>query len=314
MKTKEPKKKDLWRKLAVISLVVWILSIIVFLVSSASFSASANANNGFYTPFQTLVFLLTIGSGVISFLTFCGILFLKFWVKSKLLISGVILGSVVLVVFLVVLLINNFTNQGLCKRRSPYDLQPEFQRGLSLLIQRYTNSSHIKEEDKKIYQNMENCVFIEYRNFRNSGEEQEAWFLPEESSNNKLVIQVDETYSQMDDLSIAFLLSHELTHAKQFLEKDNSDNISFEVEAFRNQLIFASQLNNEELNSLEQRLKSGSQNTQLQILNDLWNISSISINRCGVRNLVNIPKNQLDCFSSELDKNIRVMVIELGYK
>lgn len=295
---------------AVIAFVIWISSILLLIALSLLFLQSSNANGGIYTPMQNLLLILTIFTGGTSFLVFCATVCLRLLKKPKILV----IPTVIIVYILVQHLVNQFNSQGLCRRIKSYDLHPEFQRAISLLIQRYSNSPHIKEEDKSIYKNMQNCVYLEYRDFKGAREDQEAWFLPLESNNNKLVIQVDETYSQMDDLSIAFVLSHELTHAKQFLQKSTVDNINSEIEAYKNQLIFASQLNTEELISLEQRLSAGSQNTQIQILNELWKASSISIRSCGIKVLNNISKNDLNCFSSELDKNIRKLVIQAGYK
>lgn len=156
--------------------------------------------------------------------------------------------------------------KGVCDRNEMYPMPAEFQRALSLIIQRYTEK---KDPDVNLYSKMLNCVNIQFGDTLKDKAEGFFIFDVNNSSVDKLDIYVDASYTNYDDLTTAFLLSHELTHAKQFVnEKAYGKKLSCvnqEVEAFRQQLIFQSYLNSEEQRSLTTRAEQfNNKNPQLK--------------------------------------------------
>jgi|GEM_PF-4446425 len=63
-------KKIQINKGALLSFIIWVASIFAFVGEAALFGKYTQSNNGFYSQFQMVLFLLTIGVGIISFLAF----------------------------------------------------------------------------------------------------------------------------------------------------------------------------------------------------------------------------------------------------
>jgi SCP-like extracellular protein. len=63
-------KNTQFNKGVFLSFAIWVASILVFIGEAALFGKYAQSNNGFYSQFQMVLFLLTIGVGIISFLAF----------------------------------------------------------------------------------------------------------------------------------------------------------------------------------------------------------------------------------------------------
>lgn len=203
----------------------------------------------------------------------------------------------------------------ICSRSSPYEAEPEFERALSLLKQRYENSF---DTDKRIYIDMVNCIAIDYADLKNEGAEGVFYFDDSISSPEKLVIQVDSSYQSYDDLSTAFLLSHELVHAKQFIEllflDEQKNCVDQEAEAFLQQINFSFYLNPEESKSLVSRAeKISNENIQLQIFADLMNMSGDTIYECTngkafYTSGYNYSEKEFDCTQENLIQKLRNMV------
>jgi hypothetical protein len=161
--------------------------------------------------------------------------------------------------------------QQACTRTSPYPMPAEFERALSLIQERMQKSG-------KVDSNFHNCIDIQYANLHqlaSPNTEGEFLFDPNSSSVNDLKIYVDSSYASYDDLTTAFLLSHELTHAKQFVDEAVSNKsvscVEKEVGAFKNQFYFLAYLNNEEAQSLISRIEKGdSNNPQLEEMKNMW--------------------------------------------
>lgn len=156
----------------------------------------------------------------------------------------------------------------ICNRTAPYDMPPEFQRALSLIIQRYSKKP---DPNFETYKKMVNCVNIQYSDIHSTKETTEGYFVfdVEHSSPDQLNIYVDNTYSNYDDLTTAFLLSHELTHALQYVGEVVYDKklscVDKETQAFEQQLFFQSYLNEEESKSIVARAeKADNNNPQLR--------------------------------------------------
>lgn len=192
------------------------------------------------------------------------------------------------------------TESPTCIRDARHDKPPEFDRALSLIAQRL---QQVFGEKGKIEVYL-NCVDIEYSNFMS--EEGVFFFDRNISSPERLVIHVNSSYKVVDDLTTAILLTHELTHAGQYLDYlyDNKpqDCIDQEVEAFLWQFFFVRALNNEELMTIVTRaLLLPGFNNQIQIIyKDLLPIHTRAGNICS----------SLDsqCYVDELKNGIKTWV------
>lgn len=192
-----------------------------------------------------------------------------------------------------------------CTRTTPYVNAPEVDRALSLIYQRYPDNQDV------LYRAIRNCVKVQYRAFKEVGQTQEGEFDIKESNPNRLLIVIDEYYSQRDDLSIAFLLSHELTHARQYentvaLGQPMMGVIPAEVGAYRNQLIFWAFLNDSEKDMVEKQATLSSPEPQMRIWAKLLQIAKETSAVCS---------NTTDdnCYVPELNKRLELFVRDLGY-
>jgi len=201
---------------------------------------------------------------------------------------------------------DNATVEKFCIRNAPFPLAPEFDRVLSLILQRQQQKGNAYADKFKA---MRNCLDIQYADLHsNSGAEGVFYFDNEVSSPNRLVIEVDRNYSFTDDITTAYLLYHELTHARQYLEVMSNEMkwgcIDSEVDAYFQQLVLGSLLNEEESSSVISRLERGSQNAQLNQYETLLNMSSDSSDQCG-----GVKKMDTDCWLRKVKSQIRNMII-----
>lgn len=109
-----------------------------------------------------------------------------------------------------------------CQRKESYVLKPEFRRSLSLIFQRLDEATGKKVEIFRAVRSNLKCIDI---NYASSSEEMigaDGLFLfsKDFSGPNRLAILVDPSYKAQDDLMTSMLLSHELTHAEQFIMED----------------------------------------------------------------------------------------------
>lgn len=198
-----------------------------------------------------------------------------------------------------------------CTRSEMYDMPPEFKRVLSLILQRkkQRDSYYAPKLEKMI-----NCLNIQYADLKSSGSEGVFYFDKSVSSSNNLVIKVNNSYSFTDDLSTAYLLIHEVTHAKQFMETISGEKewrcVDSEVEAFYEQLIFGSDINREESKSVIARLETGSNNSQLKLYENLLNMSWDASLACRKDRESAITKEEKDCWQNNLTQQIKAMITE----
>lgn|GEM_PF-3088685 len=161
-------------------------------------------------------------------------------------------------------------NEG-CSRTNPYSIPPEFQRALSLMIQRLkspslftqqSTGSSINPEVMKLLSNhgnkidqIQNCLDIQYSKNDTDMEGANGYFLyTDNQSTDDLKIIVSPKYQATDDLLTSLLLLHEVTHAIQFVDGKITgkplDCVEKEVIAYQMSFSFFSLLNQEEINSL----------------------------------------------------------------
>lgn len=202
----------------------------------------------------------------------------------------------------------------LCIKDRATVASPEFERALSLLSQRYQESS---DSERDTYIEIIKCTNIEYASPSESGDEEGFFYFDDSiSSPNNLVIKVNPKYQYYDDLSTAFLLSHELVHAKQFVEllKYNKERscVDQETQAFLQQVNFSAYLNDEETRSLVTRAeKISNNNTQLQIYADLINMTGDSVYECTRGQYKNTySESDFNCVQERVIEKIRQMIIQ----
>jgi hypothetical protein len=145
-----------------------------------------------------------------------------------------------------------------CARNEPYKIPPEFTRAISLIIQR--NDPAGGGQDGLTaggkYGNWLNCIDIKYKDLSN--DKAEGIFVFDTSSSlEHMMIYVDDSYQIRDDLLTAILLSHELKHARQTIDEQvggvKRSCVDKEAIAYVFQIMFTSNLNDEEFDSLNYR-------------------------------------------------------------
>lgn len=146
-----------------------------------------------------------------------------------------------------------------CLRETPYANPPEFDRAVSLIIQRMGQSAEVGAADKaKDFKAFKNCLNIQYAptDAELSSAEGVFSYVPSQSP-EKLDILVSPRYKVKDDLITAILLSHEMEHVYRFLLDLNTGTTTpcfdNEADAFSFQIGIMKNLNKEELDSLKSR-------------------------------------------------------------
>lgn len=185
-----------------------------------------------------------------------------------------------------------------CIREKPYEKPPEFDRAISLFEQRY--SDKFGKADPSIF----NCLDIQYADLNNA--EGLFTFDPNKSSLDKLSIYVDNSYKIKDDLLTAFLLSHEINHASNYLTQLN-EGITYpcydqEIAAFQTQFAFLGTINQEEQDSLVGRMVTTdySNNNPLLLIKEFTDFSGRAKAICG--------SGPSDCFNKSINDQITNMV------
>lgn len=183
--------------------------------------------------------------------------------------------------------------QTICARTQPYNNPPEFTRALSLVIQRYSESNIASAKDiATLYKSFLNCIDIKYTD--SNQDNAEGYFIFDNNSDlSDLKIYVNSSYKDYDDILTAVLLSHELAHARQKIDKVTKDKtmscIDNEIDAFSSELAFVTYLNDEEWKSLYSRLSvDPNRNTAYS---GTWQIIQIYIDTANCNN-ANTCKNE----------------------
>jgi len=161
-----------------------------------------------------------------------------------------------------------------CIRKTPIEINPEFQRAISLIKQRISEGSLPgSEEFVEDIENFENCLNIRYATNQNELANVEGYFEFSQSLElNNLDIYVSPQYKQQDDLITSMLLVHEITHARNHVLKIlygiNKDCMENEAEAFSNQLLLSiHNFNPSEVQSLLSRMSLSNDPTLNRLVN-----------------------------------------------
>lgn len=148
-----------------------------------------------------------------------------------------------------------YDNNIYCDRAKPYPMEEEFNRAISLIVQRSQQSEY--DYYAKEIQKIRNCLDIQYADSEAEMAGAEGLFaFNQESTNDRLEIYVSPSYQVKDDILTAALLIHEIGHA--FMHASTlENNISCyenEANAFTSQYTFIGfMLNEEERTSLKER-------------------------------------------------------------
>lgn len=183
-----------------------------------------------------------------------------------------------------------------CTRNERLENEPRFDRALSLVYEKV----HEGEKDRSVWASynyfpaqLVNCIKVETKNV---GAEigAQGYFDPDNKD-----IKVDyfpiamdySTYNWADDLTTALLLVHEITHVQQYINRINynSTNPTYKIDqniscmndegaAFYAQLLFFSQLNDEEKKSINLRIQSDKElHPQLEMLQTLQKSLNVQV-------------------------------------
>lgn len=193
-----------------------------------------------------------------------------------------------------------------CDRKTPYPMQPEFQRALSIIVERVMQSeknsgTNISSDPKKTFYN---CLDIQYADL--SQQQAEGEFLFDvNSSPEDLRILVDNSYQEYDDYLTAILLSHEVTHAYQFLEQHFENKYlscyDKEITAFETERDLFADFNQEEQASLIAKVEyNPNKNSAYGGLNALFQINVEAASECGL--------SASTCYFNSIDRQITQMV------
>lgn len=206
----------------------------------------------------------SIGSGnIIRMLVLWGVFTaivatITFWKKRFRMTSVLLIGCwAIAIIFGGYLFIRDASSPE-CKRSTPYAMPKEFTRSLDLISQRMGIDERAGGTVFQSAFNYLNCLDIQY--LPSDSNETEGYFIKEEGSNlQDLKINVNPSYKNFDDLTLATLLSHELVHAGQHINevtlKTKLGCYESEAQAFVSQAMFMSQLNDEERRSIYARLR-----------------------------------------------------------
>ena len=166
------------------------------------------------------------------------------------------------------------TTENGCTRTTRLDNEARFDRALSLV---YENASKLKADlgdaSPLIFSpQIVNCIKVAESDVSDAlGAEGYFEFSYEDIKPNEFPIFVDNKYKNADELVNALLLTHEITHVQQYINelqgKGNLSCIDKEVEAFYSQLLFTTELNDEENKSIDFRIDNDRDlHPQLQII------------------------------------------------
>lgn len=143
-----------------------------------------------------------------------------------------------------------------CLRGTPHTLEPEINRALDLISQRLDIENNPGSYYGRAF-DYRNCLDIQYSE-EASEMDLEGGFMTA-SPTDALKIILHPQYKTYDDLSIATILIHELTHVGQEIyQRENKEKLECfgqEADAFTAQSIFLNQLHDEERRSIFARLR-----------------------------------------------------------
>lgn len=215
-----------------------------------------------------------------------------------------------------------------CSRKLRLDNQPQYDRALSLIQQRLiTNKKRFKYNNRAIFtyfpSDLVNCIKI-IEEAPNDKNDFEGYFKFNGSKikENYYPIVVNSKYVESDDVLIALLLSHEMTHVQQYINSVNNKKafscIDNEVDAFlASRQFYISGLNNEEMSVVSLRINETIDNdridprsfdNQLIMLNVIQNLYSSPQSKCKK---VNVSSDEWNESINCIDKEVPVLLKQI---
>ncbi len=171
---------------------------------------------------------------------------------------------------------------GLCTRTTPYDNPPELARSLSLVSERWNAPSNAPTGKGS----MKNCLHLIYKGHSEMNDAEGFFSFDKSSDPNDIRIYIDNTYKGYDDILTASLLKHEVIHATiYYLALEGTPPptcIENEVSAFFSQLVFLTNLNEEEWKSITYRVSQNPHlNSAYELTSYLLLLNGRAQNSCG---------------------------------
>ncbi len=195
-----------------------------------------------------------------------------------------------------------------CGRFEKYSMPEEFNRAVSLIIQRMMQSGN---NTVKSITNIHNCLDIQYAQSDDEMHGAEGVFMfSTNSTPDRLQIFVSPRYQAKDDLLTAVLLSHEFAHALVFAGEFTNQlpsNLRVscyenEASAFLSQMQFLTTLNEEEKLSIISRSYTGYSQEAMSVINlivALGNSPGDNPYQKALNYVKNIPFYQAQCANNQ---------------
>lgn len=184
-----------------------------------------------------------------------------------------------------------------CKKNPNKKIDAKFSQVINLAKQRLENSG----TDASYLNDLVDCADIRYSILNNkfSDDKIEGKFetLEEKEISEPVRISIDQSYQKKDDLLLAFVLIHELTHAKQYFDFQKTWELKScldrEAESFNMEVTLFLALNSQEQKLLLSQIENNeNEDVTLKTLERLINISAKSAEKCQDLS----AKELLDCF------------------
>ena len=179
-----------------------------------------------------------------------------FWKKRFRMVAVFLVGCWILSIAAAVWVSISDRDDNSCKRISMYPIEKEFNRSLDLIAQRMNITDSVGSWLELAFQ-YKNCLNIQYSDMVGSAEG--VFVQNDEDKLQNLSIYLSPDYKSFDDLSIATVLVHELSHVggyiHHYLLGESLDCYEDETAAFLNEAIFLNSINPEERRSIYARLR-----------------------------------------------------------
>jgi hypothetical protein len=215
--------------------------------------------------------------------------------------------------------VNDTYNQT-CTRTARLPNEPQYDRALSIIHQRVKEDIEWWEiygdknsSDKKGFRvfpaQLTNCIKVIEKDISDTGAEGYFTFDSKSIKPNYFPMIIDKSYFFMDDIVIALLLTHEMTHVQQYIDSINGKSklscVDKEVEAFMAQLDFYVILNMGEESSIYNRIHGEEDlSPQLAIIDTMTTINRES--GCGLEG----DDLGTKCRVDNLRKQLETMIAE----
>lgn len=190
----------------------------------------------------------------------------------------------------------------LCMRDHPYDTVPEIKEAIEFI------SSSFKEKSVSL-EDIRNCLNIQYSLIKTGSSDVTSLFIAGKSREDRLEIELDNSYRGKDKLLLAYVLVHEITHARQYLEykkgrlNKNSTCIDRETEAYLNQLFLLATLNRESIDKVINSVDPGIKDYRAMV--GMLNLFDAAASECGD----SLDKNYLGvCRTQKFNEKIGTLI------